>query len=137
MPQLQKNLRFPLPSNHARSDSAALIFIMSITGSVQPESARIVYAGSDFPHPIRLGSSREGPDRLVQNRPGSDLDGLVRFGPNASGQEASRCAKINGPGFGRAQLARYQFPTFRLGCFLPETARVILCKTSPDPIGSG
>ena len=35
----------------------------------------------------------------VQNRPGSDLNGLVRFWPNTSGLEASRCAGIIGPGF--------------------------------------
>ena len=35
----------------------------------------------------------------MQNRPGSDLDGLVRVWPNASGLEASRCAGITGPGF--------------------------------------
>ena len=30
----------------------------------------------------------------MQNRPGSDLDGLVRVWPNASGPEANRCARI-------------------------------------------
>ena len=42
--------------------------------------------------------------------------------------EASRCARIIGPGSGRTQPARYQFPTFRLGCVLPQTAWAILCK---------
>ena len=63
---------------------------MAITASVQPESGRIVYAGSDFPHPFQLRFSKEGLDHIVQNRPRSDLDGLaVRFWPNASGLEAS------------------------------------------------
>ena len=35
---------------------------------------------------------------------------------------------------GRTQPARYQFPTSRLGSVLPQTSRIILCKTSPDPI---
>ena len=36
---------------------------------------------------------------IVQNRPGSDLRGLVRVWPNASDLEASWCAGIIGPGF--------------------------------------
>ena len=43
------------------------------TASVQPESGRIVYAGSDFSHPFQLRFSKEGMDHIVQNRPGSDL----------------------------------------------------------------
>ena len=35
---------------------------------------------------------------------------------------------------GRTQTARYQFPTFRLGFVLLQTSRIILCKTSPDPV---
>ena len=72
---------------------------MAITASMQPESGRIVYAGSDFPHPFQLRFSKEGIDRIVQNRPGSDLDGLVRVWPNASSLVASRYAGIIGPGF--------------------------------------
>ena len=39
---------------------------------------------------IRFSSvfSKEGTDHIVQNGPGSDLDGLVRVWPNASGLEA-------------------------------------------------
>ena len=72
---------------------------MAITASVLPELGRIVYAGSDFPHPFLLRFSEEGMDHTVQNRSGSDLDGLVRVWPNASGLEASRCAGIIWPGF--------------------------------------
>ena len=71
----------------------------------------------------------------MQNLPRSDLDGLVKFRANASGPEASRCAGTIGPGSGRTQPARYQLPTFRPGCSLPQTARTILCKSSPDPHG--
>ena len=50
---------------------------------------------------IRFSSvfSKEGMDHIVQNRPGSDVDGLVRVWPNAYGLEASRCAGIIWPGF--------------------------------------
>ena len=72
---------------------------MAITASVQPESGRIVYARSDFPHPIQFRFSKEGMDYIVQNRPGSGLDGLVRVWPNASGLEASWGVRIIGPGF--------------------------------------
>ena len=65
-------------------------------GSVLPERVRNI---SDFPHPIGFHSSKEGSEHIVQNRPESDLDGLVRFWPNASGPEASQCARVIGPGF--------------------------------------
>ena len=72
---------------------------MAFTASVQPESCRNVYASSDFPHLIRFRFSKEGLGHIVQNRTGSDLDVLVRFWPNASCPEASRCARIIGAWF--------------------------------------
>ena len=39
-----------------------------------------------------------------------------------------------GPVSGRMKMARYQFPTFTLGCVLPQTFQIILYKTSVDPI---
>ena len=36
----------------------------------------------------------------------------------------------SGPVSGRMQPARYQFPTFRLSCILPQMPQIILCKTS-------
>ena len=105
-PALQFLRRWGLPVNsypikHAGSDPEAFRLrpVIAVTTSVQPESARIVYAGSDFPHPIRFRFSKEDMDHIVQNRPGSDLDGLARVWPNASGLEASRCAGIVWPGF--------------------------------------
>ena len=77
---------------------------------------------------------KKGPDHTVQNQPRSNLDGLGRFWPSASGPEASRCARIIGPDSGRTQTACYQFPTFRLSCTIPQTAQIILCKTSLGPI---
>ena len=38
---------------------------------------------------------------------------------------------------GRTQPACYQFPSFRFGCVLPQTSRIILNKTSPNPNRSG
>jgi len=110
------------------------VLVRAITASVQPELGRIAYTGSDFPHPIWFHFPQEGPDGIVQNRPGSDLDGLVSFWPNASGPEANRCSRIVGPGTGRTQPARNQFPTFRLGSVLPQTARIHCVQTSPDPL---
>ena len=75
--------------------------------------------------------SKEGMDHSVQNRPGSDLDGLVRVWPNASGLEASRCAGTIWPGFwqdatGPLPVSHFQ-TRFRSA---PQTSRVILCNTS-------
>ena len=94
--------------------------VVVITASVQPKWARIVNARSDFPHPFQFCFSKKRMDHIAQNRPGSDLNGLVRVWPNVSGLEASWCAGIIRPGSGRTQPARYQFSTFRLGSVLPD-----------------
>ena len=52
------------------------------------------WAGSNFPHQSQLHFSKESLDHIVQNWPGSYLDGLVRFWPNGSGLEASWFARI-------------------------------------------
>ena len=93
---------------------------MAFAASMRPELGQILYAGSNFPHPIQFCSSKEGPDHSAQNWPGSDLDGLVRFWPNASGLEANRCARIISPGSGRTQPAHYHLPSFRLRSILPS-----------------
>ena len=72
---------------------------MASTGNMQPESGWIVHAGFNFLHPIQFHSSKEGLDSIAQSRPRSNLDSLIRFWPNASGPEASWCARIRGPGF--------------------------------------
>ena len=127
---------------------------MAVTANLQPESGRIVYAGSDFPHPFqfrlppaqnrsgwsgqalakriwsgswcagifgpgfwkdatgplpvshfktRFRSAADVPDNIVRNQPGSDLvvADCVRFWPNGSGPEASRCARIIQPASGQ------------------------------------
>ena len=52
-----------------------------------------VYAWSNFPHPIQFCFSKEGMDHSVQNRPWSDMDGLVRVWPNASGLKQASVQK--------------------------------------------
>ena len=77
---------------------------MAVTDNVQPKSGRIVYAVSDFLHPFQFHFSKEGMDRIVQNRPGSDLDGLVKHIRKQAGVQES-----SGPVSGRTQPPRYQF----------------------------
>ena len=75
-------------------------------------------------------------DHIMQNRPGSDLDGLVRVWPNTSGLEASWCAGIIGPGFWQDATGPLPVSHFKtLGCVLPHTAQHdhIKRKTRPDP----
>lgn len=87
---------------------------MAITASIQPESSGITYVGANFPHPVQFCSSKEGPGLIMQNQPGSDLDGLVRFGPNGSGPEAScMVCKDHQACSSRLQLACYHFPHFQ------------------------
>ena len=89
---------------------------------------------TDFPHPIRSRSYKEGPDHIVQNRPGSDLHGLVRFWPNASGPEASRKARIIGPGFWQNATGPLPVSPFLTRLRSSSDGPDLLCKTSPDPI---
>ena len=48
-------------------------------------------------HPFELCFSKEGMDDTVQNRPASDLDGLVRVWPNTSLQKQVRVLERNRP----------------------------------------
>ena len=73
------------PSKHVGSDTEAFWLrpVMAITASVQrPGSGRIEDAGSDSTHPFQFRFSKESKDHTVQNRLGSDLDGLSVFGQN-------------------------------------------------------
>ena len=81
--------------------------------SVFPKQARIILRKTD-PDPLWMAWSAFGQMHLVRKQAGV--------------QESS------GPVSGRTQPARYRFPAFRLGSVLPETSRIILCKTSPDPV---
>ena len=78
---------------------------MAITASMQPDLDQMIYARFDFLHLIRFHSSNKVLDQTVQNWPGSNLDGLVRFWPNPSGPQASQCARILSPSSGRMQPA--------------------------------
>ena len=88
------------PSKYAGSDSDVLVMASNGHYSqhvprIQPD--HILYAGSDFLHPMWFCFSKEGPDHIVQNWPGSNLDGLVWVWQNTSGMAASWCARIIGP----------------------------------------
>ena len=52
-------------------------------------------------------------------------------GSNTSCSEASWCARIIRPDSGRMQWAHYHFPVFILGCIVPQTAWIILCRNQP------
>ena len=84
---------------------------------------------------FQLRFSKEGMGHIVQNRPGSDLDGLVRVWPNASIWKQSGVQESSGLIFvaGRKPV-HYQLPTFRLSSVLPQASWIRLCRTSPDPI---
>ena len=112
-----------VPSNHCRIRAAG----------IGPD--RINYARSDFPHPFQLRFSKEGMDHIVQNRPGSDLDGLVRVWPNAPGL-GSKPVCMNHRALFLAGRNRpvTSFPLSYSVSVLPQTSRIILCKSSPDPI---
>ena len=75
---------------------------------------------------VRFSSvfTQEDMDHIVQNRPGSDLGGLVRIWPNTSGLEASWCAGIIRPGFWQeatSPLPVSHFPTrFRSSTDVPD-----------------
>ena len=125
-----------LSSKHTGSDPEAFWLwpVMAVTASMQPESARILYAGSDFPHPFQFCFSKECMDHIARNRPGSDLDGVVRVWPNTSGLEASRCAGIIGPGFWQdtaSPLSVYLFQTrFHSSTDVPDNT----VQNQPHPI---
>jgi len=113
---------------------------MAITASVQPESARMVYTRSILCQ-IRLPASVSVP--FFQRRHGSYFvkPTRIRCGWSKSvfGQThldwKQAGAGIIGPGFW--QDATGPLPVFPLSDsvpFLPQTSRIILCKTSRDPI---
>ena len=56
------------------------------------------------------------------------------FGQTHLVRKQARVQKLIGPVCGKVQPARYQFATFRLSSVLPQTSRIISCKTTPDPI---
>ena len=88
-------------SKHAGSDPEIFWLqpVMAVTASVQQESARVVYAGSHFPHLIQFRFS------LYKTDPGP-----IWVAWSASGLEASRCAGIIRPGFW--QVATGPLPVF-------------------------
>ena len=128
------------PSKHAGSDSEALWLrpVMAITtASVQQESDRVVCIylpkptprirfGSVLPKKARIALCKTGADPTWMACSGFGLTYLVR--KQVGEQESSAPVLVE-----RNRLAT-SFPTFRLGCTLPQTPRILLCKTNPDPI---
>ena len=118
------------PSKHGGSDSEVFWLQpdMAITASVQPESGWIQLSASSsvLYFQIRPRSFCARPAWVQSGWPG-------RFWPNTD-PKASQYARIIRPGSGRTQLALYKFLAFRFGCTLPQTALVIFCRTSLDPI---
>ena len=80
--------------------------------------------------------SKEGMDHdsYCAKLTGSDWMAYLGFDKMHLVWKQAGVLKSSGPVSGRMQPARYQFDTFRLGSVLPQTSRIILSKTSPDPI---
>ena len=77
---------------------------------------------------IRFSSVLPKKAEIQSGWPGQVLSKRVGVQKQAGVQESS------GPSSGRMRPARYRLPTFRLGCILPQMARIKLYKASPDPI---
>ena len=65
----------------------------------------------------------------MQNQPGCDLDGMVRFWPNTRFGSKPVC-KNNQAWFWQNASSPLQLLTFKFNSVLPQTAQIILCKTS-------
>ena len=91
-------------------------------------------AGSYMPDP----TSRVCFSSVFQRMCKTDLDPIWMswsgFGQTHLVWKLAGVQESSGPVSGRTQPARYQFPIFRLCSVLPQTSRIILCKTSADPI---
>ena len=68
---------------------------------------------------IRFPLFKEGPKITVQNQPGSDLDGLAKFWPNASGPYVPIAAELNQPAI--------SFPLSDLVTFFHRRPRSYYC----------
>ena len=90
-------------------------------------------AGS-YMHPSQFPFCKEGMAHTVQNRPGSDLDGLARVCLNSSGLKASRCAGISGSGFWQDATGPLPVSHFQTRFRSSTDVRILLCQTGPDPI---
>jgi len=93
-------------------------------GLYMPDPTSRIQFGSVF-FQRRPGSNCAKPTRILSGWPG-------QFGANTFCPQASRCTRISRLGSGRTQPARCQVTIFRLGCVLPQMARIILCSTRPD-----
>ena len=97
------------------------------TGSHMPDpTSRVRISGSIFQKKAWIMLRKTDPDPIWMVWSG--------FGQTCSVWKQAGGQESLGLVSGRMQSAHYQFPTFRLGSILPHTSRIILCKTSRDPI---
>ena len=109
---------------------------MAITASVQPEfgpDSKImqdptshIRFSSVFPKKAWIRLCKTDPDLIWMAWSGFDQTHPVQ---KQAGVHESSCLVS-----GVTHPARYQLPTFWLGSVLPQTSRIILCKTRPDSV---
>ena len=110
------------------------ILTIAVRASMQPESGQIICAGltlcvwfgSVLPKKAQIILCKTGPDPIQMALSGFGQMDLSRSEPACKNHQAQ---------FWQNTTAHYQFPTFRLGWVLTQTAWIILCKTSLDLIG--
>ena len=86
---------------------------MAIMASVQPESARVVYAGSDFPHLFQFRFPKKAWTILRKTDPGPIWMVWSGFGQTLPVRKQAGVQESLGPVSGMTQPARYQFLHFQ------------------------
>ena len=125
------------PSKHAGSDPEAAFWLRplwplrpacsrNLPGSYMPVPTSRIRFGSFFPRKAWIALHKMDPDLIWMVWSGFGQTHLVWKQAGVQGS--------SGLVSDRTQPSRYQFPTFRLGSVLPQTSRIILCKTSPGPV---
>ena len=117
------------------------MYCLVYTACVYSTSQRAARTGPDRICRIRFPASDSVP--FFQRRPGSNCAKPARIRSGWPAQVSAKRIRSGSKPVYKNHRARFlaernqpatSLPTFRLGCILPQTARIILCKTSPDPI---
>ena len=95
-------------------------------GSYMPDPTSCIRFSSVFPQKALILLCKTDPDPIWM--------ALSGFGQTHLVWKQAGVQESQGSVSGRMQPVRSQFPAFRLGFVLPQTSRIILCKTSPDSI---